>query len=272
MSSSHSSQRSTSINLIHRTTPAPATIPNSAPELAPTVPKETDPDPVARDSTPPSTQDAGSMVVPATGRPNHLAPATEQPIRRQNAFYHISNAEDSPWKAPGGYYPLHHGTNPTLGRTTPEQPASPPLAPLHPPGLGHRSHGGGDTSSSSSSPSLPSLPHSQESQPLLSETRGIATKAAPTLGTGTTQPAPSPRPLRREDAFCHVSWLSQPPFVSPGPSTFQSPPTPPTTTSTTPAALNSLPKRKREDAEDAENGDEASDKKRIRRPSADDVN
>ena len=42
--------------------------------------------------------------------------------------------------------------------------------------------------------------------------------------------------------------------------------------STTPAALNSLPKRKREDAEDAENGDEASDKKRIRRPSADDVN
>ncbi|KAF9793039.1 hypothetical protein BJ322DRAFT_1032674 [Thelephora terrestris] len=248
---------------------APATVSHSAPEPGPsTVPEEADTDPVACDSAPPSSQGVGSAVVHPTRKPGHLTPAPERLIRRQNAFYHISDAEVPPWKIPGGYYPYHYSTDPTFGRITPEQPASAPPVSLHPPIVQHRAldpRNGRDTLPSPDSPSLSPLPPPQEFQSLSSETRGIFTEAPATFGTLTTQPASTPRThlLRGESAFSYASRLSQPQFVAPGHSNLQSPPHPLTLTSNTPAVPTSSPKRKREDAE---HGDEASDKKRTRSP------
>ncbi|KAF9654071.1 hypothetical protein BDM02DRAFT_3107313 [Thelephora ganbajun] len=256
---------------------------HSTPEPAsPIVPQEAEP--VATDSVPSSSQGAESAVGPPANWPTRPIPAPERRIRRQNAFYHISNAEEAPWRAPGGYHPYCDGTHPTRGRSTPERSAPPSPRSLHPPVSPQRvpdSRGGSDHLSPPDSPSPLRLPAPQESQsspslpiPPLPQARGTPTLPLPEATTTLpSQPAPTPRtrPLRREGAFYHTSWLARAPFRAPGPGIFQPPPYPPTTASTPPAAPLPSPKRKREDTEDSTDGDEASDKKRTRRPSADDV-
>ena len=259
-----------------------STIPRSTAGPASVVPKEANS--TATDSTAPSSQGAGSVVAPPTNKPTRPVPAPERRIRRQNAFYHISNAEEAPWKAPGGYHPHRSGTHPTRGRPTPERPASPSPQPLHPPASRQRvsdSRGDGNhlppphphppsrlpaQQGSQSSPSLPAPP--------IPQAKGTPTLPPPeTTVTLPIQPAPTPRtrPLRREGAFYHVSWFARTPYVAPGPGIFQPPPHPPTTAPVTPAAPPPSPKRKREDVGDTIDDEEASDKKRTRRPSTDDV-
>jgi hypothetical protein len=225
-------------------------------------------------------------VVPPTSKPTLPIPAPERRIRRQNAFYHISNAEEGPWKAPGGYHPYRDGTHPTRGRPMPERPASPSPHSLHPPVSRPRvldSRGEGNHLPSPYSISPFRLPAPQGSQPSLSlsapplpQAKGSHTLPLPeaTITPALpTQPASTPRtrPLRREGAFLHVSWFARTPFRAPGPGIFQPPPYPPTTAPTTPAAPLPSPKRKREDAGDTIDSDEALDKKRARRPSFNDV-
>ena len=179
---------------------------------------------------------------------------------------------EAPWTAPGGHRPHHDGAHPTQDSPAPERRASlrtqdsrgegnhlPP--PYSPPPLRLVTQQG----SQSCSLPAPPVPQANGAPP--------PPEATATRPTRPVQPTPTPRarPLRREGTFYHVSWFSQTPFMAPGPGVFRPPPNPPTTVPTTPAAPIPAPKRKRKDSGNPTGGDEASHKKRSRRPSNDDV-
>ena len=262
--------------LVHRTVSVQSSL-----EPASIAPRETKS--TATSSTPSPTQDVESTMEPRPSTPTRPIVAPERRIRRRNAFYHISNAEEAPWKAPGGYYPYHDGTRTTRGKKiTAKRPASPSPPSLHPPVSHQRvpnSPGEGDHSPPPQSPpslrlpplrisefsSFPNPPPPQERITLPPFAAVAALSTLPIL------PAPTPRirPLDREGGFCHLSWLERAPFKAPGPGIFQPPPRVPTPMPTTSPAFLSSPKRKREDVEDTLDSDEASDKKRAHRPSTD---
>jgi len=235
---------------------------------------------VTTDSAPSSSQQgAKPAVVPPTKKRTRPIPAPERRIKRQNAFYHISNAEEGPWKAPGGYHPNRDGTHPTREpRPAPERPTPPASSSLHqhvsrPRASGSRGEGNRLPPPYSLFPPRPPAPQQSQASPSLPapplpqamSTRTLALlKAATTLPT---QPAPIPR---REGPSLYTQWWfarTQP--VAPGPGTPQSRPYPPTTAHITPADPPPSPKRKREDAEDATDDEKALVKKRSRRPSDD---
>lgn len=194
------------------------------------------------------------------------------------AFYHPSNEEEAPWKVSGCYHPYWDSTSPTRGKPTAEWPACPSSLPLHPPVPCQRVSDSYDEANRLPplhSPPLFRLPAQQGSQ-----SSSIPAPPRPTLPPieailslppFTTQPLPISRTrlLRRGPVFHHVSPTA--PFVAPGPGIFQPPPYPPMTAPTASATPLPSPKRKREDAGDEVDDDEASDKKRPRRPSADRV-
>lgn len=155
-------------------------------------------------------------------------------IRRHNAFYHISNAEEPPWTAPGGYHPYRDG-----GHPSPDRPAS--KRPAHPP---FRS----------------------------AETQG-ARAIPPPAATATIHPQPAPtttrHPLREEGTYYYAIGFVRAPPIVPGSEISQPPPYPPTAAPTSSAPSHPSPKRKREDGGDTL-GDEGSGKKHVRWASTDD--
>lgn len=229
---------------------------------------------------------AEPVAKPPTNKPALPTPAPERRIRRQNAFYHISDAEEAPWRAPEGHHPHSDGTHPTRGTPTPERPESPSPPSLHPPASRSRVSdycGEGDRlplpnllSPFRLSAPQGSQPPTHLPAPPLPQASGVPTLPSPEAGALipalATQPAPtSPtRPLRGEGVL-YQAWFSQTPLSGPAPFTFPPHPYTPTMAPTTPPnPLQSL-KRKREDAGDSIDGDNASNKKRTRRPSSDDV-
>lgn len=188
-------------------------------------------------------------------------------IKREPAFYHLSNEEEAPWKAPGGYYPHQDDTQ---GNPTDEWPANQSSPSLHPLVLGQRipdsCHEGNrlppvlySPQQGSQSSSLPAPPQGVSNLPPIETLLGLPPITFPPL------PTPRIRPLRREPAFYHISPIAGAQSVAPGPDIFQLPLYPPTAASTTPAAPLPSLKREREDVEDDIDGDELSNKKRPRR-------
>lgn len=238
-------------------------------------------------STPLPSHASESLVGPRANKPALPALASERRIKRQNAFYHVSNAEEGPWKAPGGYYPHRDDTHLTRGRPMPERPISQSPSSIHPPVsrrhvLGSPGEGNHLLPPYSASRFRLPAPQGSRSSPSLSTSPLPQAKGAPTLPlpeatttitTFLTQQAPTSRtpPLRKEGAFYHVSWFTRTPFRTPGPGVSQPPPYPPTTAPSASTTPLSSPKRKREDAGDTIDGDEALDKKRTRHPSPDGV-
>ena len=207
-------------------------------------------------------------------------PPPERRIRRQNAFYHASDAEEAPWKAPGGYHPPRDDTPSTRGRPTPERPETPSPLSLHPPVSRPRtldSRGEGSALPPPYSAIPPRHPAPQGSRPSrflpappLPQARGAPPFPPPGV-TITTTTLPTQPALGMEGMLCGLSYFAGTALRTPGPSIFRPPPHPPTTASITPAAALPPPKRKRKDAEDTTDGDKALDKKRPRRPPSDDV-
>lgn len=214
-------------------------------------------------SSPSSSQGAGPIAKASTSKPPLPIPASGRQIKRQDAFYHISNAEGAPWKAPGGHHPYHNSAYPAHGNPTPGRPAFTSPHSLQSPlsvSCVEFSYGNGEAVTLIPDVPMPlsqfgSTPAQVMSAPTLPPTR---------VTTIITQPAHNlhPRPLRREGAF---NGLAQAPFRAPGPGISQPPPYPPTMAPTTPAAPTPPPKRKREDAGDTTDGDKALDRKRTRR-------
>ena len=241
---------------------------------------------MATDSVLSPGQSAESATKPQTNRQTIPPPAPGRELKRQNAFYHIPGATESPWKAPGGCHPDRDGKRPTCGTPTPERPESPSPLPHHSPVSRPREPDSRDEDNHLPSPILLSpfrLPTPQGSQPSpslpappLPQASGSPTFPLPEAGaiitTLPTRSTPTPRthPLHVEGAFCEM-WFGRAPFISPGPGFFQPPPFFPLTAPTTPVAAIPSPKRKREDAGDTVDGDQASNKKRARRPSSDDI-
>lgn len=240
-------------------TSAPATLAHFTPKPPScTVLKEAD-------SAPSSGQGTSSVVVPPTNGQTRPAPPPERMIKREPAFYHVSNKAKDPWRAPGGYYPGSDGTHPTHGRCTHQRPPSSTTVSLNPLVSRHGvsdAHGG---SGNLPSPSPSGLPASQQHQ----QCPFPVGCAFPVVTTTTqTTSISSAYPVLTSSG---VMWLpSQPSLVAPNSSISQPPPYPPTT-ATGAAASTPSPKRKREDAGDNVDSDEASDEKRFRRSSRSDV-
>lgn len=229
------------------------------------------------------------MAKPLTRKPALPTPAPDRQIRRQGAFYHVPG-EEAPWKAPGGYNPRPDGTHPTYCTSTPERPASRPPPFIHPPVSRPRVsdfHTQGNPPSrnllspfqllppqgSQPSHSLPAppLPQADSAPTLPLREVGAITPAVPTQPVSTSRT----HSLFGEGALVGLSFFLQTPFRALGPNpssgTLQSPPRLLIPAPTTPVTPNPSPKRKREDTGDAIDGDEASDKKRARRPPSDDI-
>jgi len=257
--------------LVYRTVSAQSPL-----EPASIAPRETKS--AATSSTPSPTQGVESTMEPRPSIQTRPIPAPERRVRRRNAFYHISNAEEAPWKAPGGYHPCHDDTRTTQGKKfiakRPASPSSPSLRVPDSPGKGNHLPPPYSPPSlrlpplrASATSSLPTPPPPQERITLPPFAAVAALSTLPIL------PAPTPRtrPLHMEGAFYHLSWFERTPFTAPGPGIFRPPPRVPTPMPTASPAFLSSPKRKREDVEDTLDSDEASDKKRARRPSTDDI-
>jgi len=234
--------------------------------------------PVATGSALSPSQSTESFANPQARTP---IPGPSRKIKREGAFCHISNKEETPWKAPGGYHPDRDATHPTRGTSPPERPESPFPPPHHPPVLRPRVPGSHDernhlplsnllspfrsptSQGSQPSPSLPTPPLPQANDaPTLP-----LPEAGPINPTRLTQPARSPRrnPSHREGPLSELSLFGDMPLRIPSPRSFRPPHYLPITAPTTPAATLPSPKRKREGAGDAE----ASDKKRARCSSSD---
>jgi len=240
--------------------------------------------PATAGPAPPPSKSAGPVAKPPTRKPALPTPAPDRRIRRQGAFYHLADEEEAPWKAPGGCNPRPDGTHPTQGRPTPKRPASRSTPSIHPPVSRSSVSDFHDEGNHLPSPNLLSpfrLPASQGSQPShslpappLPQADGAPTLPPREAGTVTpvpTQPVSTPRtrPLFGGNALFGISWIPRTPLRALGPGISLPPPCLPITAPTTPAAHNRSPKRKREDTGDAVDGDEASDKKRARRPPSD---
>ena len=237
--------------------------------------------PVATGSALSPSKSAESVAKPPTRKPALPTPAPNRRIRRQGAFYHLSDEEEAPWKAPGGCNPRPDGTHPTQGRFRAERPAlrSPPS--VHPPVI--RSsvsafYGDGTHLLSRNLLSPFRLPAPQGSQPSHSLPAPPLPQAdsAPTFPlreAGAIIPAIPAQPVSTSHTrpfLWECSLLGIPtPFRPLGPSI-----PPPSlclqiTAPTRPTTPNRSPKRKREDTGDVVAGDEASDKKRPRLPPSD---
>lgn len=265
--------------MINRAVSAPPTIVHSTPGPASTTGSALSP-----------SKSAEPVAKPLTRRPTLPTPAPDRWIRRQGAFYHIAGEEEAPWKKPGGCNPRPDGTHPTRGRPTPGRPASRSPPSIHPPVSHPRvsdSHGEGNHLPSrnllspfrlptpqGSQPSQPShslpappLPQADGTPTLPLREIGAITPTFPTQLVSTSRTSP----LFGEGPLVEMSWFLPPLFRALGSGPLQLPPCFPMTAPTTPVAPNPSPKRKREDTGDALDGDEASDKKRSRRPPSDDV-
>jgi len=241
--------------------------------------------PVATDSALLPAESAESLAKPLTRRPALPTPAPDCRIKKQGAFYHLSDKEEAPWKAPGGRNPRPDGTHPTRGVSTPGWPASRPPPSIHPPvsrsGVTDVRNDGNRLpkrnllspfqlaaprgSQPSHSLPAPPLPQADGAPTLPLREAGAITSALPTQAVST----PHRYSLFGEGTLVGISLFPPPQYTVLGPGFSPPPSRLPIMAPTTPATPSQSPKRKREYTGDAVDGDEALDKKRARRAPSD---